>query len=137
MIAIDVAARHRRFHHFDQCLQFGGLRGRALLRRSATGELIEHGANLEDIVGLLDADLADEHAAVLLEPDETGFLERAKCFAHGPARDAEHRRHLGFAQLRARREIAREDHPLDFALDKRRKRVRLQQRDRVVVGNGA
>ena len=133
VIPVDVAARHRRLHYLDERLQLRGLRRCRFLSRAAAGELIEHSAKLEDVVRFLDADLADEHAAVLLEPDEAGFLERAKRLAHGAARHAKHRGHLGFAKLCTGGQITRENHPLDLALDECRQRVRLQECDRVVV----
>ena len=99
--------------------------------------IVEHRPDLENVVGLVDVDLAHEHAAILLEADEPGFLERAKRLAHRAARHAEHRGDLRLAQLRPCREIAGEDHALDLALREPGQRMRLEQRDRMVGGEGA
>ncbi len=137
VVSVDVAARNGFLHPADERAELGRVfRGR-VLRGTPPGEIIQHRAQFEDVVRLVDADLAHEDAAILLQPDEARFLERAKRLAYRSARHAEHRRDLGFAQLRAGRKIAGEDHPLELALHERGQRVRLDQRDRVVIGDGA
>ena len=102
----------------------------AVLRDAPADELVEHRAQLVDLVGFLDGDLADEHAAVLLEAHEPGLLERAKRLAHRAARDAEQLGDRRFVELGAGGQVAGEDHALELALHERRQRARLQQRDR-------
>jgi hypothetical protein len=110
---------------------------RRVLRRTPSREFVEDRAQFEDLVGFVDADLAHEHAPILFEPHETRFLERAKRLAHRAARHAEHRRHFGFAKLRPCGKVTGENHPLELALHEPRQRVRLNQRDRVVVADRA
>ena len=71
------------------------------VREATSDPFVEGGANFVDFVGLLDTDLAYEHAAILFQPHQARFLERAKRLAHGTARDAEEIRHRGFVQLGA------------------------------------
>ncbi|HET6803100.1 MAG TPA: hypothetical protein VFI50_10675, partial [Casimicrobiaceae bacterium] len=51
VIAIHITAADRLFHAVDERAEFGGLRGRGVLRRAPPGELVEDGAQFEDGVG--------------------------------------------------------------------------------------
>ena len=99
---------------------------------AASDELVEDRAQLVDLVGFLDRDLAHEHAAVLLETHEAGLLERAERFAHRAARDAQELRHRDFVQLGAGGQVAGEDHALELVLHERRQRIALQHGDRAI-----
>ena len=115
-----------------------GLRWRRVLRRAPAGEFVEHRAQLEDLVRFLDADLAHEHAAVLLEPDEAR-IPPARETPRAPVRATRRasRRPRFRAACAPAGKIAGEDHPLELALDERGQRIGLHQRDRMIVGDGA
>ena len=70
--------------------------------------------------GFLDGDLAHEHAAVLLQPDEPRFLQGAERFAHGASRNAEPVGDRRLVQLAAGGKVAGEDHPLELLLHEHR-----------------
>jgi hypothetical protein len=133
-VGVHVAARRGLVHALDHLAQLAHLDRRDRLREPAPHELVEHRAQLVDLVRLADADLAHEHAAVLLEAHEAGALEGAERLADRAAGDAEEVGDARFRQLGAGREIAREDHPLDLLVHERRERARLHQADRGTVG---
>ena len=130
MVGVDVVARDGAVHAVDQRAQATQVGRRRLLRDAPAGVLVEHRAQLVDLVCFLDGDLAHEHAAVLLEADEAGLLERAERLAHRAARYAEQVGDRRLVQLAAGGKLAGEDAPLEFALHQRGERVGLQHRDR-------
>ena len=66
----------------------------------------DRGAKIVDLVGLVQAHLPHEHAAVLLEADQAGGLEGAERLAHRAARDAEPLGHRRFVELGPDGELA-------------------------------
>ena len=111
--------------------------GVIVLRHAAADELVEHGAQLVDLVGFLDRDLAHEDAAVLLQADEPGLLERPECLAHGAPRHAEAARRSRLVELGAGGKLARQDHALELALHQAGERMRAQHLDRAFGGGAA
>ena len=129
VVALEVVADRRVLHPLDQRAQLGELLRADRERELAARHLVEGGADLVDLVGLVDRDLAHEHAAVLLDPHQAGLRERAQRLAHRPARDAEARRDGELVELLAGGELAGEDHPLELALHEHGQRMVLQDRD--------
>ena len=122
VIGVDVALGRRLFHAVDARGKLAGEVRRDRLGDAAAGEFVEHRAQLVDLVGLVDPDFAHVDTAILLEPDEARFFQRAKGFADRAARDAQEIGDRRFVQLAARAHLAGEDHPLELLLDEHRQR---------------
>ncbi len=123
-------------HALDDLAQPLQLRGLDALGRKAADQPVQRGAHFVDLVGLLERDLADEHAAVLLRAHQPRLVERAERLAHRPAGDAQLLRDPRLVQLGARLELARDDLALELALHQRGERVFAQQVDRRLVRGG-
>ena len=130
-IGVDVATAGGALHPVDAIGELPHLLGGRRLREAPADEFVEHGAQLVDLVRFLDRNPAHEHAAVLLELDQSRFLQRAERLAHRAARHAEPQGDRRFVQLAAGGELAREDHALELLLHERRQRARLDERDGV------
>ena len=128
-IGVDVALGGSLFHPVDADAELAQVGGRCRLREPAADEFVQHRAQLVDFVGFLDRNPAHEHAAILLQPHEARFLERAERFAHGAARDAETLGDRRFVQLAAGRQAAGKNEALELLLHERGQRARLDERD--------
>ena len=89
------------------------------LRGQAPDQAFEHGAHLVDLVGLVERDLAHEHAAVLFDPHQAGLVERAKGLAHRPPRYPQVGGDVDLVELGATGDLARDDAPPELALGQR------------------
>src|ERR1700737_3444043 len=101
VIGIDIVLRRGAIHPLDdrsQCLELFRSGG---AREAPSDPFVEGGANFVDFVGFLDTDLAHEHAAILFQPHQARFLERAKRLTHGTPRDTEEIGYRPFVQLGA------------------------------------
>jgi hypothetical protein len=129
VVALEVLRPRGGLHRIEQRTQAGELVGGDRERELATGHLIEGRADLVDVIGFVDRDLAHEDAAVLLDPHQPGFLERSERLADRAARDAEVGRDRDLVELFADRDLAGKDHPLELTLDQHGQRMALQQAD--------
>jgi hypothetical protein len=120
VVRVEVAAGDRALHALEPHPQVRDVERAGVLRGEPAREVVEDRAKLVDLVGLVDADLAHEHAAVLLESHETRRLERPERLADRAARDAEALGDRGLVQLLAGAKLAGQDHALELALDQRR-----------------
>ena len=129
VVVVRVLGLDRLLHLLDEGADLLQRRRRDRDREAAADELVHRRAQVEDLDRLVDGQVADEDAAVLLGPHQAGFVEHPERLAQRPARDAEAggKRHLG--ELLAGAKLAREDHSLELALDDARERARLQERD--------
>ncbi len=137
VIGVKLIPRRRTIHALHKRAQIAHVGGAGSLRDTPAGELVERGPQLVDLVGFLDADLAHENAAILLEPDQARLLERPECLAHRAARHAEHVGNGGFVELGAGAELAGQDPSLELALHQHGQRVGLEEGDGAVRGSGA
>ena len=129
MVGIDVALRGGTLHALDDRPELLHLLGAGRLGDAPPGPFVDDRTHLVDLVSFLDADLADEHAAVLFLAHEAGFLESAECLAHGAARHAQPLRERDLVELGADAQVAGQDHALQLLLHQHRQRARLEQRD--------
>ena len=119
--------RRRGVHGRQQAAQPFQLLGRDPLREAAPDQFVEYLAQVVDLVGLGDRDLAHEHAAVALGAHQSAFLEGAQRLADRAAAGAEAGGQGGLVDALAGGEFAAEDHLLDLGLHGGRQRVRLQE----------
>jgi len=130
-IGIRAARASDGVHTPDDFTQPRECRGLDALRGEPADQAVERGAHLVDLVRFVERDLADEHAAVLFGAHEAGLLERAECFAHRSARDAQHIGDRFLVELGSGDKVAGDDHPLELVRDECGQRIRLQKGDGV------
>ena len=135
-IGLDVALGGSAFHPVDARGELAYLLGGRRLREPPADEIIEHGAQLVDVVGFLDWNLADEHAAILLEADEARLFQRTESFPHRPARDAQPLGNRCLVQLAAGGKLARQNDALELLLHQGRQGARLHERNGVGAAPG-
>ena len=128
-VRLHVILRRRAVHAFDERAQLADMLGCRDLGESPPGPFVQRRAHFVDLVGFGHADLADEHAAILLQTHQSRLFERAKRLAHRASRYAERVGDVGFVELGAGREIAGKDHALELPLHQHGQRTRLDQRD--------
>jgi hypothetical protein len=101
--------------------------GRALCAARRPANSSSTARSFEDVVGFLDAIWRTNDAAVLLEPHEPDSSRARNASRTGPRDTPSIAATSVSRSLRARREIAGEDHPLDLALHEARQRVGLER----------
>src|SRR4030095_13440954 len=135
MPRVEIVPRRSAVHARDDRFELFYLLGACCLCEPSANPFVERGPNFVDLIGFLDAHLADEHAAVLGESDQAGFFQCAERLAPRAARHAEALGQCRFVELGSDRQITREDQTLELLLDQHRQRIRAHQRNRRARGS--
>jgi hypothetical protein len=117
-------------HLIDQAANLFELRRGDVFGQAPADEFVHRGAQVKDLDGLMDRNIAHENAAVLFGAHQARFFEHSKRLAQRTARHTQPRSECHLGEFDAGREFAGQDHPLELALNDARQRARLQERDR-------
>ncbi len=113
---MGVFGLDRFFHRIDEGLELLDFGRRDVFGEPAADEFVHGRAQVEDLDGLVDGNVAHEDAAVFLGAHQAGLFKHAEGLAHRAARDAHFFGQRGLYQFAAGLVFAGQDGPLDFLL---------------------